>query len=278
MQNVIGSSKLAFGAALFGVAFAANASAVFSVNTSVFQGANNKVFDSDKISGTGSTLLTLNNGGSTIDGQGFITFTTFQSPGVGTALSYNKTNLTGDPTDTSGYLLWAEYSYTTKLVSGNYGQAGSTYDIVSMTLSFWGEAADGSNSTFTRANVANGASGTVQRSADAVELGYSTMLLAGQGGASFNNQFGSSFNPTLAFELTAAGKSFFFDPNPFYNIAFGSFTNVSTGVAADNGRISINEADGGVTFAGRVPEPASLALVGIAVLGAGFAARRRKAA
>lgn len=275
MQKLIASSKLALGAVAFGLAATAVAEPVFSVNTGLFQAAG-QTFDSDFISGTGSTLLTITSP-TTIDGRGYIRFNNWRIPGTTNTDTFGMTSNSGNNSDS--YLLWAEYSYTTTLTSGSIGAAGSDYVITSMTLTLWGERANGAanNSVYNAANIADASSGTVTHSGDVVQLGQTTSLVNGV--AALNNGGGSSFTPTLSFALTPAGSSFFFDPSPFYDIAFGSFTNVATGVVASGGGlISINSANGGVTFAGRVPEPASLALVGIAVLGAGFAARRRKAA
>lgn len=275
MQKLIASSKVALGAAVLGLAAHAVAEPVFSVNTGLFQGANGQTFDSDFISGTGSTLLTITSP-TTISGQGYIRFANWRVPGTP---DFDAYGMGANSNSNSGYMLWAEYSYTTTLMSGAIGAPGSDYVISSMTLSVWGEAANGTanNSTFVQASVANASSGTVTHSADVVKLGETTALINGV--ASLNAGGGSSFTPTLGFALTAAGEGFFYDPNPFYQIAFGSFTNVATGVVTNGGNlIAINSANGGVTFDGTVPEPASLALVGMAVLGAGFAARRRKAA
>lgn len=275
MEKLIASSKFALGAALLGLVASASAEPVFGVDANIF--GYNATFQSDKISGTASTLLTPDAGTNTIAGKGYISFGLFQIPGTSSSYSALDTGLTGNPSGNAGYLLWTEYSYTTKLVSGALGQAGSTYNIISMTLTFWGEAANGAanNSVFTQANVGNAGSGTVAHSGDTKQLGYSTFLAPGFENATINGAGGTSFSPTLGFELTADGKNFFVSPNPFYEIAFGSFTNVVTGVSRGNGLIAVNSADGGVTF-NRVPEPASIALIGVAVLGAGVASRRRK--
>lgn len=275
MQKLMAASKWAVGALAFGMAAVAVAEPVFSVDTGLFQ-TNAQKFDSDFISGTGSSLLTITSP-TTINGQGYIRFNNWRIPGTTDTDTFGLTSNSSNNSDS--YLLWAEYSYTTSLVSGSIGAPGSDYKITSMSLTLWGEKANGAanNSVFTQANVSNAGSGTVAHSADTKKLGQTVALVNGV--AALNGNGGSSFTPTLSFALTADGRSFFYAPDPFYNIAFGSFTNVASGViATGSGLISINSANGGVTFAGQLPEPASLALVGVAVLGAGFAARRRKAA
>ena len=82
-----------------------------------------------------------------------------------------------------------------------------------------------------------------------------------------------SFGASSSFQLTAAGSQFFILPNPFYSLTFQSGqlnTFVPSGTQTINGSLD-------VTFAGvpaEVPEPASVGLLGLGMLGL-YAARRR---
>jgi hypothetical protein len=82
-----------------------------------------------------------------------------------------------------------------------------------------------------------------------------------------------SFGTTTSFFLTALGSQYFTLPIPFYNVSFqsGQLNNFTpTGTQTINGSLD-------VAFQPlAVPEPATLALLGIGILGAGVMRRTRK--
>jgi hypothetical protein len=82
-----------------------------------------------------------------------------------------------------------------------------------------------------------------------------------------------SFGSTTSFSLTGAGKAFFVAPKPFYDMSFqsGQFNIFNPSGTQDvNGSMD-------VVFNTNVPEPASLGLLGLGLVGLGFVRRRKGA-
>jgi hypothetical protein len=289
MKKSLKKIVLALGSlAILGAATQASAFPAFSIQPGAIKPADQipgGVGPIDTIKGGASERL-IAGAGNTFTGNGLLTLDTF----------FNGANLVYAPAfAASPFKLYITFSLTDTLASGSFGAPGSTYTINSLSFRVFADV--NGNDSFTTA--APGADPSATNTADDVLLGYGSLLAGSAAINSGGGSTGAALNSTESLFLcsgagqaktggttvttgvatscaSAVGTNFFFSPSPFYSIAFDEFNNTSSAFNPATGELILTGGSGSINFA--VPEPDSLALVGIAAVAAGLAARRRRKA
>jgi len=306
-KSVFKKFALTAGAAMSLVAVQALAApSPFTVNQAAIGGLfqNPALFVGTQFSGNASELLRFSAGDTVANvNSGFLRFSTIFNQTTASGVSLNTSSFAGN------YGLYVLFDFTatySAFLSGGApaGAPGAEYDITALNFRFYADVLG--NTTFVNANAAGAGTeaNRVGNFGDDDLVAFGSLLSTANpdvagfnvGGGAFENslttfaictgpgtaKIGATNVPGVAANGEACtdnkGINFFVDPVPFYPLAFNAFNNTGNSLSGRIGdNLAVLQSVGAVSFDGAaIPEPSSIALVGIATLALSLSGRRRR--
>lgn len=278
MKSISRFARFMLGAALAGAALASQpalAAPLFTVNEGSVPGAVAQLVTADRLSFDYKSRIDQTIVGGSLDGagdtfvqQGFLTKAAFGSPTGGSVPSQLNANVLG-----FGYGMYAVFTIIGEADPlGNTGGIQANFTSFNMTLYIDPSQDTTLSVPLTGAVVPVDASGD-----DFAIINYS--LVPGQGLAHvFGGLANGDFDTILNATLTPAGLAYFIDPTPFFSIEnFGGNTQtfqITNGDLVTGFTASAAGAGLELFLAAAVPEPGTIALIGIGLLGMCLPRRR----
>jgi PEP-CTERM motif len=285
MKLNIKKIALALGSlAVLTAATSASAFPIFSITPSAIKGTLGPINNLDTIKGGASERLLVTSA-TTFGGNGLLTLDNF----------FSGANDVFDPRPDGGFKMYITFSLTDTLTSGTIGAPGSTYAITSLNFKIFADV----NGDDLFSVAATGSDPGASNTGDDKLLGFGSLVAGnavlnpggGSNGAALNSTEslslcsgagtaktgGTTTTTGVAAQCASnVGTSFFSQPIPFYNLAFDEFNNTSSVFNPLTNELILSGGSGSINFA--IPEPGSIALIGIAAVAAGLSTRRRRKA